>query len=237
MQRWSVGATRARLRGSRTARHIETRLGVNFEHEKRQTPWIHPIENDTLSTTYSWVRRDVDQIPIRAAATFSSWKHGGDERRRFGQGFWARLWPASRSTFPSAARCLILRGELGAVEADTADIVPTRFLFRTGGSTTVRGYDFESLGVASGGATVGGRALAVASAEYVHWLQSGSGNWGIAAFVDVGDAADSFSKLEAAIGVGIGVRWRTVAGPLAVDVAYGEREKQFRLHFSVAIAF
>ena len=34
-----------------------------------------------------------------------------------------------------------------------------------------------------------------------------------------------------------GVRWRTLAGPLAVDVAYGEREKQFRVQFSVAIAF
>ena len=238
VQRWSVGATRARLRGSRTARHIETRLGVNFEHEKRQTPLDPPIENDTLSTTYSWVRRDVDQITnprrgnvLELEGTVGT--SGADLNKVFG-----RAYGRIAQYFPIGQRdVLILRGELGAVEADTADIVPTRFLFRTGGSTTVRGYDFESLGVASGGATVGGRALAVASAEYVHWLQRGSGNWGIAAFVDVGDAADSFSKLEAAIGVGIGVRWRTVAGPLAVDVAYGEREKQFRLHFSVAIAF
>jgi translocation and assembly module TamA len=130
-----------------------------------------------------------------------------------------------------------LRGELGKVEVDTADIVPTRFLFRTGGSTTVRGYDFESLGVARGGAIVGGRALAVGSVEYVHWLQRWGGNWGIAGFVDVGDAADSFKDLDPAVGVGVGVRWRTVAGPLALDVAYGERERQFRVHFSVAIAF
>ncbi len=132
---------------------------------------------------------------------------------------------------------LILRGELGAVEADTADVVPTRFLFRTGGSTTVRGYDYESLGVSQGGATVGGRALALASVEYVHWLQRWGGNWGVAGFVDMGDAADSFKDLKAAVGVGMGVRWRTLAGPLAVDVAYGERDKQLRLHFSVAIAF
>jgi translocation and assembly module TamA len=132
---------------------------------------------------------------------------------------------------------LIVRGELGAVEADTADVVPTRFLFRTGGSTTVRGYDYESLGVSQGGATVGGRALALASVEYVHWLQRWGGNWGIAGFVDVGDAADSFKELKAAVGVGVGVRWRTLAGPLAVDVAYGERDKQVRVHFSVAIAF
>ena len=103
-----------------------------------------------------------------------------------------------------------MRGELGAVEADTADVVPTRFLFRTGGSTTVRGYDYESLGVSQGGAIVGGRALAVASVEYVHWLQRWGGNWGVAGFVDVGDAADSFKEMKAAVGVGMGVRWRTV---------------------------
>ena len=122
-------------------------------------------------------------------------------------------------------------------EVDTADVVPTRFLFRTGGSTTVRGYDYESIGVSRGGAIVGGRALAVGSVEYVHWLQRWGGNWGVAGFVDVGDAADSFKEMKAAVGVGMGVRWRTLAGPLAVDVAYGEREKQLRLHFSVAIAF
>ncbi len=79
--------------------------------------------------------------------------------------------------------------------------------------------------------------MALASAEYVHWLERWSGNWGIAGFVDVGDAGDSFKALDPAVGVGLGVRWRTVAGPLAVDVAYGEREKRIRLHFSVAIAF
>ena len=32
-------------------------------------------------------------------------------------------------------------------------------------------------------------------------------------------------------------RWRTPAGPLAVDLAWGERFQQFRVQFSVAIAF
>jgi translocation and assembly module TamA len=33
VKRWSIGAARARLRGTRGARHIETKWGVNFEHE------------------------------------------------------------------------------------------------------------------------------------------------------------------------------------------------------------
>lgn len=238
VKRWSVGASRARLRGTRAARHIETKLGVNFEHEERKTPLEPLIELDTLSTTYTWIRRDVDEIinprrgnVIELEGTVGA--SGTNMNEAFVRGY-SRV----AQYFPIGERdVLIVRGELGAVEADTANVVPTRFLFRTGGSTTVRGYDYESLGVSQGGAIVGGRALALASVEYVHWLQRWGGNWGIAGFVDVGDAADSFKELKAAVGIGAGVRWRTLAGPLAVDVAYGEREKQFRLHFSVAIAF
>jgi translocation and assembly module TamA len=123
------------------------------------------------------------------------------------------------------------------VQADSIVAVPSKFLFRTGGTTTVRGYSFESLGVKQGTATIGGRALAVASAEYVRWTDYFDGNLGLAAFVDVGDAADDWSSLDPAVGVGLGVRYRTRAGPLAVDVAYGERERQVRVHFSIAIAF
>ena len=238
VKRWSVGAARARLRGTRTARHIETKWGVNFEHEERKTPLEPVIKLDTLSTTYAWIRRDVDEIinprrgnVIELEGTVGA--SGTDFNEAFVRGY-GRI----SQYFPIGPRdVLILRSELGAVKVDTADVVPTRFLFRTGGSTTVRGYDYESLGVKRGGATVGGRALALASAEYVHWLQRWGGNWGVAGFVDVGDAADSFGKLDPAVGIGIGARWRTLAGPLAVDVAYGEREKKFRLHFSVAIAF
>ena len=238
VKRWSVGASRTHLRGARTSRHIETRIGVNFEHEERKTPLDPLIELDALSTTYTWIRRDVDEIinprrgnVIELEGTVGT--SGVDLNKTFVRGY-GRL----SQYVPIGQRdVLILRGEVGAVKVDTADVVPTRFLFRTGGSTTVRGYDYESLGVRRGGATVGGRALALASAEYVHWLERWGGNWGIAGFVDAGDAADSFKDLDPAVGVGIGVRWRTVAGPLAVDVAYGERERQFRLHFSVAIAF
>ena len=238
VKRWSIGAARSRLRGTRAARHIETKLGVNFQHEERKTPLDPVIELDTLSTTYTWIRRYVDEIinprsgnVIELEGTVGASGTQLDKTFVSGYGRIAQYFPIGQRDV------LIVRGELGAVVADTTNVVPNRFLFRTGGSTSVRGYDFESLGVSQGGAIVGGRALTVASVEYVHWLQRWGGNWGIAGFVDVGDAADTFRDLDPAVGVGVGVRWRTLAGPLAVDVAYGEREKQFRVQFSVAIAF
>jgi translocation and assembly module TamA len=129
---------------------------------------------------------------------------------------------------------LTLRAEAGAVVSTTTEGIPSIFLFRTGGDETVRGYAFESLGVKQGGATTGGRYLAVASAEYTRWVRD---NWGVAAFVDAGNAANTLSDLSPAVGAGFGARLRTPIGPVRVDLAYGFRDAGLRLHFSVGFRF
>ena len=40
-----------------------------------------------------------------------------------------------------------------------------------------------------------------------------------------------------ALGYGLGARWRSPAGPLAIDLAWGHQERSLRLHFGVAVAF
>jgi translocation and assembly module TamA len=129
---------------------------------------------------------------------------------------------------------LALRAQAGRVLADERAGIPTPFLFRTGGDQTVRGYAFESLGVREGDAIVGGRRLLVASAEYTHWL---SENWGVAAFVDAGNAWDSGERFRAALGYGVGARLRTPIGPARIDIAYGEETDEFRLHVSIGYVF
>ena len=76
--------------------------------------------------------------------------------------------------------------------------------------------------------------MLTATAELVHWLE---GNWGLAVFVDEGDAADRVTTLHLNQGIGAGVRFKTPAGPIALDLAYGREVKKFRLDFSVGIAF
>jgi translocation and assembly module TamA len=108
------------------------------------------------------------------------------------------------------------------------------FLFRTGGDNTVRGYAYQSLGVEENGAIVGGRYMAVGSAEYTRWLTR---EWGAAVFYDTGNAADSLSKFKTVNGYGGGVRWASPFGRLALDIAYGEATHKLRLHFSVGVSF
>ena len=59
---------------------------------------------------------------------------------------------------------------------------------RAGGSRSNRGYAYQSLGPREGDAVVGGRYLATASADFIHWLNP---QWGAAVFYDMGDASDS----------------------------------------------
>jgi len=120
------------------------------------------------------------------------------------------------------------------VAAQSREGIPSTFLFRTGGDQTVRGYDFESLGVRQGNAIVGGRRLLVGSAEYTHWIGE---SWGLAVFADAGNAWDEGASFSPALGYGLGARFRTPIGPIRADLAYGEENHSFRLHFSVGYTF
>ena len=129
---------------------------------------------------------------------------------------------------------LLLRGEIGRTFAFSREGIPEDFLFRAGGSRSVRGYAYQSLGAHEGDAVVGGRYMATASADVIHWFGP---QWGGAIFADVGDAADSINDWRPNRSYGVGARYKTPAGPLALDLAYAERERKFRIAFSVTVAF
>jgi len=133
-----------------------------------------------------------------------------------------------------ADNSLELRAEAGAVMVDSIFTVPADLMFRTGGDTTVRGYAYQSLGVKDGQAIIGGRYYGIASAELIHWINA---TWGVAAFIDAGNAGNSWRSLDPAAGYGIGARIRTPIGPLRFDVAYGERTGGVRVHMSVGLSF
>ena len=129
---------------------------------------------------------------------------------------------------------LLLRAEAGAVAAPSSHGIPGPLLFRTGGDTTVRGYAYQSLGPRAGDATVPGRYYAIATAEIVRWFGA---SWGLATFVDAGNAADRVRDLKPVYGYGVGARLRTPIGPFRFDIAYGEAAKTVRMHLSVGLSF
>ncbi len=209
-------------------------FGVGYYVDQQQ-PTGSPTEDSHalyVDGEYTWRRVDNLLTPQRGYMANVQLGVGvpGASTRTFGRviGKTAAWWPLNRNTELTA------RAEAGAVIANSRDGIPSNFLFRTGGDTTVRGYAFDSLGVALGDAIVGGRYYAVASAEITRWIGE---NWGIATFIDAGDAADSPSELHPALGYGIGGRVRTPIGPFRIDLAYGQESHSVRVHFSVGLSF
>ena len=116
----------------------------------------------------------------------------------------------------------------------TRDDIPAQNLFRAGGAQSVRGYRYLSLGLKEGDAVVGGRVMALGSLEYQVPV---SGNWWAASFVDAGNVVDAVEQWRPAVGYGVGLRWRSPIGPVNLDVAYGQRDRAVRGHFSVGYSF
>ena len=140
-----------------------------------------------------------------------------------------RYWPVGERDL------VLLRGELGAVisKGDNTS-VPASLLFRAGGTESVRGYKYQSIGNDRNGTVYPTRYLASAGIEYQRWINA---SWGGAVFYDVGTATDSWSEKQLFQGVGVGVRYRSPVGPVNVDLAYGIRNKEFNPHLSLGVAF
>ncbi|HMU18020.1 MAG TPA: BamA/TamA family outer membrane protein, partial [Thauera aminoaromatica] len=187
------------------------------------------------SANWTWKKRAVDNLLDPSRGYVLEFQVGGGSKTLFSDQDFLRFYSRVARYQPvRGTDVFILRGEAGVTLADSREGVPQDFLFRTGGAQSVRGYDYQSLGVKEGDATVGGRYLATASAEYVRWFRP---QWGAAVFVDAGDAADTRADYDLRVGYGVGARWRSPAGPLAIDLAWGHQERSLRLHFGVAVAF
>lgn len=226
----AVGVGRTTVRGN-----IETRIDLRLQHESLHPDGSDPSSLTTLTANWGWVQRAVDNVLDPRTGYVVEVQVGGGSSIALAEQDFVRLYGRYQHYFPVGESDLFtLRGELGATLAPSRDGIPQDFLFRAGGSQSVRGYAYQSLGVADGDATVGGRYLGTVSAEYVHWFRP---DWGVATFVDAGDAADSSNDFRLRTGYGMGARWRSPAGPLAIDLAWGHDDARLRLHFGVAVAF
>ncbi len=229
-ERFGFGAQRVQQRGS-----LEQRLSINWQEERRKPDGALETTSRALVPNVQWTWRKVDSLLNPQHGIVLQAQVGAASKTVLSERDFVRLHSRVQYFIPlGKVDTLTLRGEIGYTIADSRQGIPQDYLFRTGGTGTVRGYAYQSLGVREGSAVVGGRYLGVVSAEATHWLDE---SWGIAAFVDAGDAVDALQKAKLALGYGLGARWRSPAGPIGIDLAYGQRTAEFQLHFSLAIPF
>jgi translocation and assembly module TamA len=134
------------------------------------------------------------------------------------------LWTTAR---------LILRGEVGWTIKDEFKDLPLSVRYFAGGDNSVRGYDYKTLGPTDAeGSVTGGADILVGSVEID---QRVFGNWSVAAFVDMGNAFDSFKDMSLKTGVGAGIRWFSPLGPIRFDVGVplSDAPDSFRIHITL----
>ena len=108
--------------------------------------------------------------------------------------------------------------------------LPNLYRFKAGGSRSVRGYGFEELSDYD----LGSNNIFTASAEVeMKFLES----WSAAAFFDIGNAFNDWDNPNLKKGVGVGIRWYTIAGAIRVDYARAVdfEGKPWRVHFTIGI--
>ena len=117
---------------------------------------------------------------------------------------------------------LILRGTAGTTWTSDFSALPPQLRFFAGGDRSVRGYGFQAIGPKNSyDRVIGGRNLLVTSATVEHYFTR---NWGIAAFVDAGNAFNG-TDYRPKIGTGLGLRWRSPVGLIRLDLGTPVHDK------------
>jgi translocation and assembly module TamA len=114
---------------------------------------------------------------------------------------------------------LALRALVATILGGSNLSVPPDQRLYAGGSGTVRGFDYQSIGPQfPNGDPVGAKSVDAASME---WRQRIGEEWGAALFVDAGQASAGGAPFSGAlrVGAGVGARYYTAIGPVRLDVA------------------
>jgi translocation and assembly module TamA len=134
-----------------------------------------------------------------------------------------------------------LRGLVGQISGVGVFGLPPDQRFYAGGSGTVRGYRYQSIGPRfPSNRPTGGTAI---SAGTVEFRQRILGNYGVVGFIDAGQVSDDGKPFTSQwrVGAGAGFRYYTPIGPIRLDVAVPLNKQSggdsFELYIGIGQAF
>ncbi len=145
-----------------------------------------------------------------------------------------QLTASAKLILPFGKGRLLARVNLAGSEVGDFEKLPASLRFFAGGDGSVRGFDYKSLGpVDAKGEIIGGKNLLTGSLEYEYPVRE---KWGLAVFIDTGNAFNNFGDYDLFTGAGMGLRWHSPIGPIRLDLAQDvEQERSPRLHLSMGL--
>ena len=136
---------------------------------------------------------------------------------------------------------LALRGLVGEIPGTNLFALPPDQRFYAGGSATVRGYRYQSIGPHfPDRRPTGGTAVSAGTIEFRQRILK---SFGAVAFIDAGQVTENGAPFTQGwrIGAGVGARYYTSIGPLRLDVAVPLNRQRggdiFELYLGIGQAF
>jgi translocation and assembly module TamA len=229
-------------------------LGASYTYYQKNN-WLHTyalnIENEDSrvgddagkfthllipSVTFSRTQTDGNPYPLMGWSLMA--KLSGSPKTFGSDVSYEQLYVRAKYIHAFSYGRVLLRSELGLTDVNDTGDLPASVRFFAGGGSSVRGYDYKSLGPEirpcplkkAESCVVGGNNLLVNSVEYDYQFRP---SWAVAAFFDAGNAANDFN-LDLKRGLGLGLRWISPIGPVRFDVARGlDAPKGWNFHISM----
>lgn len=224
--------------------NTEWRYGLEFIAEDSRVPdsKITLGKSHATMLTAQWKHQNIETQMRPANGHYADVKVGTTLGKVASSAMMARAVAGAGYYFTPENKKLgtmVARGNLGYVYTNkdsTSGDVPTSLMFRTGGSSTVRGYELDSIGqnIPNSSTVLPDRAMATVSAEYQYPIKE---DFALAVFHDVGGVAQTFQDIKWKHGSGLGVRWFSPMAPFSFDIAYGHQDKKIRWHISLGTRF
>jgi translocation and assembly module TamA len=232
----NIYSARIGVQRTRTSQYIDYAYQLLFYQDRLTQNVGPPTTSRALVPSWSWTRRNVDDPLFPRSGNLLRVETGFAVKGLLADQTFIRGYMRGEQYLPIArSDIMLLRAELGGVfTSGSSSGIPASLLFRAGGSNSVRGYSFDSIGNNVAGSILPTKYLVTASTEYQHWF---SHDWGAAAFFDIGTATDTWGEKTFFPGAGLGARWRSPVGPVNLDVAYGFRDRSVRPYLTLGIAF
>ncbi|MGU7781799.1 autotransporter assembly complex protein TamA [Burkholderia sp. PU8-34] len=231
-----IYSTRIGVQRTRTGQFIDYAYSLMFYQDRLDQNGAGPTTSRALVPQWAWTRRNVDDPLFPRSGNLIHAEAGFAVKGVLTDQTFIRGYARGQQYLPIGKRDLfVFRAELGGVfTSGSSSGVPASLLFRAGGSNSVRGYGYQSIGNSVDGSVLPTKYLMTGTAEYQHWFNR---DWGAATFFDIGTATDAWGEKVFYPGVGIGARWRSPVGPVNFDVAYGLRNRSVRPYLTLGVAF
>lgn len=180
----------------------------------------------------------------RAAFTATPTQSLGGKSATFAilQAAGSTYFDVGRHWFGTAGRSILaLRGLVGLIAGASQFELPPDQRFYGGGTASVRGFKYQSIGpLFADGNPIGGTAIDAGTVEFRQRLFR---DFGAAAFVDAGQVSAQSTPFAGTlrVGIGVGARYYTPIGPVRLDIAvpvnrppHGDR---FEIYLGLGQAF